>query len=923
MAIPVEPTYGLVSNDRHPGVRVGAEVTYTLVRTNIVVGGSGKDETIAATADEIAAKFPLGHPYTQDAVVAPRAKFMVLVSSVQLRAVAKPSGFPTSTDVHSATIEWLMPGSFTVQCLVDIPEPWAGGKKRRVVVSTVQDVYTDAQDRANVESHASWLFNFSGIPEVVELTKYPERLAIELFRELRTYDEIEKQHPTVLPDQKDEFEQIRAQKKKLGNNLYDLVIRASAHVHNRYVISGLHGAARDNVPLNLVLAVARRPRVDRFQVHGEPPTPPSKDTVFLYQVQLIDWTDASGPAYSGNYGGIHHNKARAIVMALANWADSNNYPPGPVEFELPPPIAEALRAGFDGGRITADQLEELGIDPFALVPGNPVRGSFDVSDGPSAADIFDGVAFAAASLAFVAAGIAPVPGSRAVAGLIWASVIAGTAASTIRIVGRHQQGVIDWKADAIDGLGIIGNLLMVPGAKQLWQQGSKLVLRDVAIIGAGNAVVRRTLVAQIGVDVIQGVLIAAEEIDGLQKVLADTTKHPIDRVQQAMGTITRLIGTGALIAINVRGNVADIGHLQGGGGDLMRRNAGKLTEADDTLDLQTGPGSKGNTKDGGHHTKADLDPASTKPAPNPPPRLTVEAEAKLGTLDDAQKAQSRKMLDADEQAANALFVRFGTDALTHADAFEAVWERWRKLDYGDEMLRTYTKHTGTDGFVYFARQADGTAGDLELLAGGWAATREEHFQSLFPKAGHSVGRHGPHVPEAPGEKLELRVKTGIAPDGVPSITERSTRFDTFADWLEAHDSAYLELGDRFGLDMHTGPIVANNGSISAQATGYVQLRDLNNPGTKVTRSMGEGYQGVSDGTQHHVTLNHPDGSTRSGVVYPSTVRVSRSEIDHFFVTLGWTGREWIVIQLFPAKLRSPNTQVGLQRQSINQGAGTI
>lgn len=66
----------------------------------------------------------------------------------------------------------------------------------------------------------------------------------------------------------------------------------------------------------------------------------------------------------------------------------------------------------------------------------------------------------------------------------------------------------------------------------------------------------------------------------------------------------------------------------------------------------------------------------------------------------------------------------------------------------------------------------------------------------------------------------------------------------------------------------------------------------------------------------------PDGTTRTGVVYPTVSRVSRADVNLVYVTLGWTGHEWILIQLYPAKLPKPTTKIGLNKEPI-PGKDTI
>jgi hypothetical protein len=205
-----------------------------------------------------------------------------------------------------------------------------------------------------------------------------------------------------------------------------------------------------------------------------------------------------------------------------------------------------------------------------------------------------------------------------------------------------------------------------------------------------------------------------------------------------------------------------------------------------------------------------------------------------------------------------------------------------------------------------------------------------------------VARHGPHLPDGPGEALEARVKTGYAADvalhecdvpgggreyaweHVAAPSGRSSRFLSFRDWLEAHDSALFALRTDFpgsGVEQFKGPIEAN-GRKYPIAKGYLSFRDVDDPTKTIHRSLGEAYEGVEDGTEYRVKFRRANGREFMGEIYPNTLRVSREEVDHIHATLGWTGREWILINLYPAKLPSARTVVKLIKQP-NDGKDTI
>jgi hypothetical protein len=72
--------------------------------------------------------------------------------------------------------------------------------------------------------------------------------------------------------------------------------------------------------------------------------------------------------------------------------------------------------------------------------------------------------------------------------------------------------------------------------------------------------------------------------------------------------------------------------------------------------------------------------------------------------------------------------------------------------------------------------------------------------------GHSVARHGPDVKP---ETLKKRLTSGIAPDGVFSPTQTSTKFHSYKEWLATRDAAVKKAekdnGVKFGSDLTTPP----------------------------------------------------------------------------------------------------------------------
>ena len=77
--------------------------------------------------------------------------------------------------------------------------------------------------------------------------------------------------------------------------------------------------------------------------------------------------------------------------------------------------------------------------------------------------------------------------------------------------------------------------------------------------------------------------------------------------------------------------------------------------------------------------------------------------------------------------------------------------------------------------------------------------------------GHSLARHGP---DRLNIDLENRLTTGIAPNGVFSPTQASTRFNSYQDWLETRQAALNAIAKREGIDLSQPPPVGKQGSFN-------------------------------------------------------------------------------------------------------------
>lgn len=148
-----------------------------------------------------------------------------------------------------------------------------------------------------------------------------------------------------------------------------------------------------------------------------------------------------------------------------------------------------------------------------------------------------------------------------------------------------------------------------------------------------------------------------------------------------------------------------------------------------------------------------------------------------------------------------------------------------------------------------------------------------------------------------GGELEQRVTSGYAADvaehfepgsssngtwkRVAAPYDRSSRFLSLVDWLDAQDTAYLTLEKQFkaqGVTMTHGPIPGKGGAVYPKASGYMEFLDIDDPSKTIARPLGEGYAGVKDGSERIETFARTDGTTIKKEVYPTTMRVPPEKI---------------------------------------------
>jgi NAD:arginine ADP-ribosyltransferase len=295
---------------------------------------------------------------------------------------------------------------------------------------------------------------------------------------------------------------------------------------------------------------------------------------------IVDWTNPTVRAMTGTYRGSAATDRDGLKAALADWDTDNRYPDGGITFR----IDEA--------------------------PGSTIQSSF-TTDGSSFWDsvstFFTYVGLAAAVVAGVVTLLAPVPGSQIVSAMIWTSIFSSTAAATINIGQRHEEGFSDWRSNAFDVLSIVGNLFGVAGL--LWVRGAALTVQT------SKGLIQAVLIGQIATDSLQGVMLSVDIADQIDQVRQDQTLTPKQKVDKILELLRGAIVTGALIYINVKGTKADLKNLNKlhPSVDAPHEKLESLKDPAGKVDLTPPPTSGGHTDNGAHTTKVQLDQEAATP----------------------------------------------------------------------------------------------------------------------------------------------------------------------------------------------------------------------------------------------------------------------------------------------------------------------
>lgn len=316
-----------------------------------------------------------------------------------------------------------------------------------------------------------------------------------------------------------------------------------------------------------------------------------------HQWKLIDWTNPLDRVRTGVYEASGDTDTEAIMALYAAWDSGNRYPDGKILRISPPQF-------FDKDK----NYGEMDTD-----------GS---SFWDSVASFFEWIAMGAAVVAGVVTLVAPVPGSQVVSAAIWTSIFSSSAAAVINIAQRHEEGFSDWRADALDGLTIIGNIF---GGAGMWARGATIITKN-----AAGQVVKYALIGQVVSDGVQGVLIAQQQIEEYDKIMANASLSPQERTDQLLGLFRNAVIAGTMTAISIKGTAEDIANLRKPSlsGETPASRLEKLKDPGAEVDMTGTPKAEGHTDaPSGHTTKVQEnfetprreDPTNVAP-PKPKPR---------------------------------------------------------------------------------------------------------------------------------------------------------------------------------------------------------------------------------------------------------------------------------------------------------------
>ncbi|WP_394830826.1 ADP-ribosyltransferase domain-containing protein [Pendulispora rubella] len=257
--------------------------------------------------------------------------------------------------------------------------------------------------------------------------------------------------------------------------------------------------------------------------------------------------------------------------------------------------------------------------------GSNIERHFGTDGGSfwdSVSAFFTYAGFAAAIVAGVVTAVAPVPGSQVVSAAIWISIFSSSAAATINIGQRYQEGFNSWRADAFDALSIVGNLFGAAGV--LWSRGATVTMQ------VGGRIVTRVLMAQFATDGLQGLLFTVESYEEYARIKADPDLTPSEKVDKILELVRAWVLATTLTVINIKATKTDIDNLKKAPqhipGKTPEENLKLLADPQAKVDLTAPPKVEGHTGNGKHKTTVQVDQeenaphAGGRPKAVPPPR---------------------------------------------------------------------------------------------------------------------------------------------------------------------------------------------------------------------------------------------------------------------------------------------------------------
>jgi hypothetical protein len=303
--------------------------------------------------------------------------------------------------------------------------------------------------------------------------------------------EIERRFPISDPRKKDQHDRTVKSWRDYAASLGALIGKTEGK--RRIPMRGLHLETATQAKRPLFLFLADMGDVRHTQQHG--------GVVVQKRWTLVDWTNAESPRFRGEFEGQGPTVKEAITSAFTNWSWSNRYPEGHVVYEIPGELQSIL-----GGSVRR-QMDTNGTDlPEEIV------------------EVLGWIAVGAMVVSGVCALFVAVPalGSAAFA----TALASSTGGAILSIAERRRQGIFDWRADVIDGLTIVSNLV---GAGS-WVRGARVTALD----RFGKKADYVFIGTRIGSDAVQGLLVAEQHLDELDAISANPDYLPDERARESL-----------------------------------------------------------------------------------------------------------------------------------------------------------------------------------------------------------------------------------------------------------------------------------------------------------------------------------------------------------------------------------------------------